>query len=251
MGIVLTVAFFLFITFWWMRCYTKHGESLQVHDYIGMQLEDAIEKAEKRSFNIVVSDSTSIPELPPFQIIDQKPEPLSRVKEDRTIYLQIVKSKPDDVQLPSIVGNDNYNQYKNILSRRKIKSKIKERVYNEKYQENTILHLFYGDQKITFEDIRKGVEVPQGSTLEFVVTERAGGTLVDMPELVCLPYNEAQFVINNYQLNIGSVIPDATIKNKETAYIWKQRPAYTPSATTRVGSQIDLYITQYRPDDCN
>jgi len=222
-----------------------------VHDYIGMQLEDAIEKAEKRSFNIVVNDSVSRPDLPPAQIIDQKPEPLSRVKEDRTIYLQIVKTVPDMKKLPSIVGNDNYKQYRNKLLRIGLDTKIKRRVYNEKYQENTILHLFYGDQKITFEDIRKGVEVRDGSTLEFVVTERSGGTFVDMPELVCLPYQEAQFVVNNYQLNIGSIIPDATVKNKETAYIWKQRPAYKPSATTRVGSQIDLYITQYPPDDCN
>ena len=247
---VVTVAFFLFITFWWMRCYTKHGESLQVHDYIGMQLDDAIEKAEKRSFNIVVNDSVSRPDLPPAQIIDQKPEPLSRVKEDRTIYLQIVKTVPDMKKLPNLVGNYDYKQYTNKLLRLGLNTKIKERVYNEKFQANTILHLFYDGKKITDDDIRNGVEVPDGSTLEFVVTER-GGTLVDMPELICLPYKEAQFMINNYQLSIGSVIPDATVKNKETAYIWKQRPAYNSSSSIRMGSQIDLYITQYRPDDCN
>jgi len=249
LGMVGTVVLFLFLTMYWMKCYTKHGESLQVHDYVGMQLEDAIKKAKKRSFNLVVNDSISRPELPPGQIMDQKPKPLSRVKEDRTIYLQITKTVLDKKKLPGLVGNYNYRQYTNKLARLGLKGTVKERVFNQKYEENTILHLYYKGNKITDEDIKKGVSVPDGSTLEFVVTER-GGTMVDMPQLVCMKYSEARFLLSNYSLNIGSLIPDATVRREDDAFIWRQKPAFDPQATIRMGTQIDLYLTQYRPDDC-
>lgn len=249
LGMLATIILFLFITFYWMKCYTKHGESLQVPDYVGMQLGDAKNKAKKRSFNLVVNDSISRPELPPGQIMDQKPKPLSRVKEDRTIYLQITKTVLDKKKLPSLVGNYNYRQYTNKLARLGLKATIRERVFNEKYEENTILHLFYKGDKITDDDIRRGVEVNDGSTLEFVVTER-GGAMVEMPKLVCMKYSEARFLLSNYGLNIGSLIPDATIRREDEAYIWKQTPAYAPNASIRMGTQINLYLTQYRPDDC-
>lgn len=249
LGMVGTVAFFLMLTFWWMRCYTKHGESLQVHDYIGMDLDEAMKKAEARSFNLVVNDSVSRPELRPGEIIDQKPNPLSRVKEDRTIYLQIVKTIPDMKRLPDLVGNYDFNHYSNKLARRGIQSKIKEKIFNPKYKANTILHLFHGDKKITEEDINKGVEVPDGSVLEFVVTER-GGTMVESPDLVCMSYKEAQFIINNYSLSVGSLVKDATISDEQEAFIWKQIPRFSPNQQIPMGTSFDLYLTQYRPDDC-
>ena len=249
-GILGTLFIVLFITFRWMKCYTKHGESLQVHDYIGMNIEDAIAKAEARSFNMIVNDSISRPDLSPGEIIDQKPDPLSRVKEDRTIYLQIVKTNPDMKKLPDLVGNYDFNHYSNKLARKGIQSKISKRIYNEKYKENTILYLYYNGNKITEEDINKGIEVPEGSTLEFVVTER-GGTVVASPNLVCMSYREAQFLINSSNLSIGSVINDKTVTNKDEAYIWRQIPDYAPNQNIRMGSQYDLYLTQYRPDGCN
>ena len=249
LGMLGTVFLFLMLTFWWMKCYTKHGESLQVHDYVGMQLQDAIDKANSRSFHVVVNDSVSRPDLQPGEIIDQKPDPLSRVKEDRTIYLQIVKTVPDMKRLPDLVGNYDYNHYSNKLARRGLKSKIKERVFNSKYKASTILHLFYDGKKITEEDINKGVEVPDGSTLEFVITER-GGTMVTSPELVCMKYREARFLLNNYNLSVGSIIKDATVSDQDEAFVWKQVPDYAPNQQVRMGGQYDVYLTQHRPDGC-
>ncbi|MEL7021695.1 MAG: PASTA domain-containing protein, partial [Bacteroidota bacterium] len=89
-----TIALFLVLTFWWMRCYTKHGESLQVHDYTEMELEEAIAKAASRGFEIVVSDSVFIMDRMPNIVLSQNPKPLSRAKEDRSIYLTITKRIP-------------------------------------------------------------------------------------------------------------------------------------------------------------
>lgn len=248
-GIVATVALLLFLTFWWMKCYTKHGESLQVHNYIGMDLDDAVKKAKKKSFNIVVSDSIYLPDKASNTVLNQNPQPLSRVKENRKIYLTVTKSEPDLVPIPDLLGgNDDYKTYSRKLERLRVKSKINSRRFSNKLEANTILEVIYQGDTIT-EQLEDGLKVKMGSTVEFIVTEKSGGT-VTLPNLLCQKYDAAQFLIGNYNLNIGSVIPDATVTNEENAYIWKQVPAFYVGKQIGIGQQIDLYLTQNRPDQC-
>ena len=48
-------ALLLLLTHWVLKLYTHHGESLEVHNYVGMQLDDAEKMARSRSFQIVIS----------------------------------------------------------------------------------------------------------------------------------------------------------------------------------------------------
>ena len=144
LGVITLFAVLLFISFWWMRCYSKHGESLQVHNYIGMDLNDAISKANKKSFDIVISDSIFLPDKAPNLVLDQNPQPLSRVKENRKIYLTVTKSNPDLVTLPDLLGgNDDYKTYSRKLERLRVKSKITSRRFSNKLEANTILEVIY------------------------------------------------------------------------------------------------------------
>ena len=112
----------------------------------------------------------------------------------------------------------------------------------------TILEVYYEGEEIT-DKISEGYEVPKGSTLEFIVSERGGGT-VPLPDLVCLKFSEAEFIIKSNDLSLGSIIPDATIRDQKTAYVWKQAPKYSNSTMLKLGSQIDVYITQNVPENC-
>jgi len=187
-----------------LRIYTRHGESLQVHDYIGMAVEDAIRKADSRNFRMVVTDSIFMVDKAPNVVIDQTPSPLSRVKEHRRIYLTVTKATPDMVSLPDIVGSYNYDQYARKLAWVNVRSKIIERQFDAKLEENTILHFYFNGKKYAEEDVRKGLKVPMGATLDFVVTERLTGMVV-VPDLVCKTYAEAAFIISSFNLNIGTL----------------------------------------------
>lgn len=248
-GMIATVVFFVIIMFWWMKCYTSHGESLQVHDYIGMDLGDAIKKAENRSFQIVVSDSIFIVDKEANIVLDQNPKPLSRVKKNRRIYLTVTKNNADLVTLPSLVGNYDYAQYTKKLKMMGVKYRIKERLFDNQYEENTIMHFFYDNKKVSDKDLKNGMKVPKGSTLEFVITEQGGG-YVDIPNLVCKKYGEAEFLISGMQLNLGETNRDGTITNEAGAYVWRQIPAYKPGETMRIGEMIEVWITQNRPVGC-
>ncbi len=248
-GVLVFTVVILLLTSWWLRCYTNHGESLQVHDYIDLPLEDAIKKAESRSFSIVVNDSLYLVGKAPNLVIKQNPKPLSRVKENRKIYLTITASQGDPVTLPNLAGgNDAFDQYKKKLKRVSVAAKITGRRFNNKLAENTILEVIHEGDTIT-NQLDDGYKVYPGSLVGFIVSERGGGS-VSIPNLVCQKYDAARFLVGNYNLNIGSVIQDQTITNRETAFVWKQRPSFDEDGAMRVGEQIDIYLTQYRPDNC-
>ncbi len=250
LGMIGTVVLFFFITSWWLTCYTDHGESIQVQDYKGMKFDEAKAKAEKMSFKLVVNDSIFLADKEPNIIIDQHPKPETAVKENRTIYLKVTKFTPPQIPLPALVGNYDYLQYSKKIIRKGVKAQIVKRVYDEKQAENTILYLMINDKKVTEDDLDAGVTVPEGSTVNFVVTER-GGAFVPMPDLVCMKLEEAKFVLENYNLNIGEIFKDKSVSSKNSAYIYKQSPAYNSDDKIRIGTKVNLYLRKGRPEGCS
>ena len=45
LGLLVFFGGLFLLTFWWLKCYTNHGESLQVPSYVGMRLREAALKA--------------------------------------------------------------------------------------------------------------------------------------------------------------------------------------------------------------
>lgn len=248
-GMVATVALVLSLSLWWINCYTKHGESLHIHDFVEMDLDDAIEKASNSSFEIVINDSIFIPGRAPNIILAQNPKPQSQVKKNRKIYVTVTKKIPELVELPSLKGgNDDYDNFKKKCERKYVQTEITKEVFSNKLEPYTILEVYFEEEEITTK-LNEGFEVPKGSTIQCVITKRGGGT-VPVPELICKKKEEADFLIGNFNLNIGSVIKDNTVTNEATAYVWRQVPRYSPSSKMRVGEQVDIYLTQFKPKNC-
>lgn len=245
-----TVILLISLTFWWLRCYTRHGESHEVHDYRGMQLQDAARKARDGNFRVAISDSLWIKDSEPNVVISQDPKPFSRVKENRTIYLKISRKEAPEELLPPLTGGYyDYNSYKKRLNNLDIDAVIKETVFDAKQAPNTIKHLFYKGQKITESEIKEGFKVPRGSTLEFVVTTR-GGNSVELPDLTCMSFSAAEFILSSLDLNVEE-IEDPTVYDKSNAYVWKQVPAFLPGERVQKGTFLKVYLTQDIPVDCN
>ncbi|MEO1258378.1 MAG: PASTA domain-containing protein [Bacteroidota bacterium] len=240
-----------FMTNWWLRCYTDHGESVQVDDFTGMHLADASKKGQNKGFRFEVIDSAWKKSSPSGLIINQTPKALSRVKEGRRIYVTVT-GKPKTVVLPLLSESSyDYEQYSRRLAiRHSITSEIKERVYDRKQAENTILHFFHDGQKLTDNDLKKGYKVQEGSTLEFVITERRTNQM-NIPDLVCMDFVAADFLVSSYNLNVGQVFEDASVIDRTNAYVYKQEPLFSADATISMGSQINIWLTQDLPADCN
>lgn len=240
------VLLFLFMT-WWLSCYTRHGDSVKVGNYVGLKIDDVAKQLEKDDFRYIVTDSTFLLEKKPGVVLKQTPKPDALVKENRTIYLTITKLNPDEKKLPGLVGNYDYDVYKKRLDRLKIKSRIKRQVFSNKLEPGTIMHFYYGDEKITENDLKKGVKVPMGTTLEFVITTREGGR-IQVPQVVCMTFKEAAFIISNSGLKIGKVIEDSTVTDRTNAFVKSQFPV---KSSIGLNGSVELKLTQSKPGSCN
>lgn len=239
----------LLMTFWWLKCYTNHGESVQVPSYVGMNFSEASRKAKSRNFNVAVSDSIYEVGKPPGIILSQDPKPQSRVKEGRTIYFTVTKNNPEIIKLPNLVGSDDYDLYSRKLGRLGIKPRIIARVADPVAEANTIIAVIYRGDTIPNHRV-EGFQVEMGATLDFVVSEAVTLT-VSIPNCECQTLDAAKFLIQASDLSVGQIIPDASVTDPETAYVQRQRPKYGPEETMRKGEQVDLWITQERPKFCD
>ena len=246
-GILGMFTLLFFFTSMWLKCYTDHGEVLHMDNFEGLNLYDAQELAKQNKYALVV-DSISLPFAKPLTVTKQHPKPNSPVKENRTVYITVVKESRDMKRAPALVGNnEDYNIYKKQLER----GGLKARMIQEKYSRlspNTILEIMHDGDTIT-EQLMDGdlLKFPEGTELQFIVSKR-GDDNVNVPDIMCKTYKEAQFILENSNLNFGSIIRDQTVTNKRKAYIWKQEPQM---GSLRFGAQIDVWITQNFPDGCD
>ncbi|MCC7505978.1 MAG: PASTA domain-containing protein [Saprospiraceae bacterium] len=248
LGIFVLVGSLFMMTFWWLKCYTNHGESVQVPSYVGMNLRDAARKARSRNFSVAISDSIYMAGKAPGEVLAQTPKAESLVKEGRTIYFTVAKNNPDIIKLPDLAGGDDYDLYSRKLTRMGLKPRIAARVADPRLEPNTIVSVIYRGDTIT-DQIGRGYKVEMGATLDFVVSEQVTLT-VNIPDCVCQTYDAAKFLIQTSNLSVGSVIKDASVVDPNSAWVWRQTPAFNPNETMRVGEQIDLYLTQEKPAQC-
>ena len=249
LSIIGAMSIIFLMTFWWLRCFTNHGESREVPNYVNMSFREAAKKARARDFSVAVSDSSYVPGKPPGEVLAQNPKPGSRVKEGRTIYFTVAKNNPDIIKLPDLAGSDDYELYSRKLSRLGLKPRIVARVADPRSEPNFIIAVIYRGDTVT-QKIRRGLfSMEMGGTLDFVVSEQVTLTVL-IPDCVCQSFDAAKFLIQTNNLNVGTVIADATVSNRETAWVWRQTPRYDANGIMRVGEQIDLYLTQEKPKAC-
>lgn len=231
------------LTTGWLKMYTDHNESIQVEDYVGMSVEEAVRKAKSRSFKVVV-DSLYVAGNKPNVIYSQTPEAFSRVKENRTIFM--VRTTAKGVPIPFKPTTDDFQGAKSYLESRSIIVNEPKTIFNARRAEGTIVEATYKGKTYPISQLRKdGIEIYQGESIDFVVYTRVSD-YVGLPNLVCRSFSEAEFLIQSRFLKMGVIHG-----NKEgSAYVYKQEPAYVPDQSIRKGTTISLFLTSSKPDDC-
>ncbi|MEM1216357.1 MAG: PASTA domain-containing protein, partial [Bacteroidota bacterium] len=240
---ILAILFFLLTSF--LNIYTKHGKDIQVENYIDLMADEATRKAKDRGFKVSVQKAQYDDKIPVGQVISQDPEALSRAKKNRTIYLTI-NGERGEVRLPTSESSaDDYGLYRTNLVPLQVKTTVRETIFDSKLMDSTILHFYYQGKKYTTEDLKRGVFVMQGSTLEFVITTEKDKT-VSLPALRCKPLSEVRFMLPGMDLELGDVIGE----RGANTYVYRQEPAYRPGARVNRGSTVTVYIQQGRPSGC-
>ncbi len=230
----------LFVTVSYLKSYTMFGESITVRDLSGMTVDEVEEVLGSTKLKYVIYDSVFVPGKKPLTVIDQEPKPLSKVKENRTIYITINAAKPPKVSLPDIVDKP-FREATRKLENAGIR--LDSVIYKPSgIDGNFVMDVLYGGQSIN-----AGFKLQIGSRVDLVVSSGLGAP-VEVPCLVGLTYGQAQLNLTDKFLVIGALVYDGTVTDTANAVIVRQIPAYQPGVMLDAATSMDLFFTQSLPE---
>ncbi len=235
---ILLIIALMFLTLQVLKLYTRHGQSNPVPDFYGLTQAEA--KATARQYNLWVEivDSLYMSEADPGVVVDQLPGSDSRVKEDRTIFLTINSTQPEQVTLPQLT-DISFRQAKVLIENSGLE------IGNISYQPSEYKDLVLEIQKDS-EELHAGQRLPKGSSVDLIVGREQGNQVTDLPNLLGLTIPEAKETITDAMLNTGVIIYDESVLSAEdstNSVVWKQKPNPRVTATATLGSSVDLWVT--------
>ncbi len=245
--------FLILFVSWWLRCYTHHGQKLNIKNYVGILHQEAAEDAEDHSFELIVEDSLFIVGKPGGIILAQNPVAGSKVKEERKIYVTITKQQADEIpfaSLPMMYGKE-INMIRKIL---KQQYQINCEIQSERYDSgppNVILEVIYNGETLVNARKKnpKNIMVSKGSAIQVIISKDVSES-VQMPDLTCQPLTEADFLLNANRLVLGDLHLDETVTNRFSAFVIRQDPPYEPGKILTKGDTISIWLTQAKPARC-
>lgn len=249
--LIIVLGICIFLTSMWLRSYTRHGQQIELPDYTGELLEDAEKDAKSRSFRLEVMDSLHIVGRRAHEIIRQNPAPHSTVKETRTIYVTVTKSTAELIPLsrfPDLYGKK-YDRKKEELEKAfQIQCDIIGKQYDPGAPDYILAVVYQGDTIIDKEHRGGDVMIEKGARLGFIVSQSTGG-LMPVPNLICLTYAEALFLLENSRLEITEVIQEDQIIDIRGAFVSGQVPDPSEGMIEQ-GSGMRISLTREKPLSC-
>lgn len=223
-----------------LKSYTRHGESITVPDLRGMTFEQVKTILGGKNLNWEIMDSVYDMHKPPLSIVDQNPKPLSKVKEGRTIYITINASKAPTTEIPDLVGRSSLKYAKMQLESYGLK--IGELIYKPDPHLNAVIGI-----EINGKSVNAKTRVTRGTVIDLVLGDGLGSSKINVPYLIGLPFNEAEFKLRGYSLNIGALVVDEGVIDTPAAIVYKQFPAYGNGNSIRMGEPVDLWLAKELP----
>jgi len=233
---VCAVIVLVFVTNILLGYFTRHGSYRLVPDFKGMTVAQVAKAARHASVQAQVADSLYIPAYEPGTVLDQTPNPGTRVKSGRRIFLTVNSSHRTKVQVPYVTGFS-LRQAKNNLEVAGLE--IDKLVYREDMAANYVLEERLGGTVITPET-KLEVEVGSGVTL---VVGLAGDNAQAVPRVVGFSLKEAKSRVWEVGLNVGKVEMDndITLLNLPQAKVFAQSPDFPQRVA--YGSQVNIKLS--------
>jgi len=235
------VVLVLMLAFFSLGIYTRHGSGIPVPQLKGLSVERAMALLKDQDLSYKI-DSVYVPDQQPGSVIEQDPDAGTLVKENRTIYLNIVTRLAPPVELPDLEPLT-YREAVATLSNYHLK--VGDTTYKPDIARDRILQVNFGGQPI-----KAGTKIPQGSRLDLVLGNGEGASEVEIPPLVSQDLDAAKFVIKQRGLTLGVITYEGAITDSSNVVVVAQSPMITDSATkVSIGTRINLTVAQGKKTD--
>jgi eukaryotic-like serine/threonine-protein kinase len=224
------------IAFYSLNYYTRHGSGIPVPKLTGMQINNALNVLKEQGFGVSI-DSVYVLDQPAGTVVEQDPDAGTEVKENRVIYLKIVKNQAPPVSLPDIMDAPYISAVATISN---YGLKVGDTTYRSDIARDHVLEVRFGGQPI-----QAGTKIPKGSKIDLVLGDGAGASEVEIPDLVDQKLDEARFALKGSGLVLGTITYQGTITDSANLVIVAQVPMKTDSVTkTAIGTKVNVIVTQ-------
>jgi Uncharacterized protein conserved in bacteria len=248
-NIVYAILIFIAIIFsskWFLSCFTRHGESAPVPDFVGMSISDVEKLANENNLRIEISDSIFTSKAPVGSVLEQNPKANIHVKKNRMIYLTVNCMTPKKIEVPNVVGYS-LRQAKAVLGSKGIK--VGKLTYKPDMAMNNVIGQNCKDVEtgriITNEDAIKAT-VYFGDEVELIVGlgNNPDECYTYVPNVSGKDLSDAKNLLVDSYLNIGRITYDSTVKTVEdrlNAVVKSQSPS--GNARRSLGDNVDINLT--------
>lgn len=226
-----TVIAVLWASFMLLKSFTHHDEYCEVPDFVGVYGEDLDEFISGHPLRFEVVDSVHNMNLPKGTVTDQDPQPGSKVKEGRTVYLTMNAMTNPTIPMPNLVD----------LSLRQATSLLETyglKVGKLRYVDGLppVMDQLYKGRKI-----KPGEMIEKGSAIDLVLGKGNAHGTMEVPELFGLNLQEARMMLMEAGLIAGVINQD---KGSDTlrGRVYKQMPA-AGEQQLYPGASVDLWLT--------
>lgn len=222
------------IAFFSLSFYTNHGSGIPVPKLKGMSADNAIRMLEDQGFDYRV-DSVYKLDVPAGTIIEQDPDPGTRVKENRIIYLTMVKSEAPIISLPDVEGKI-FIEASGVLKNYGLKF---DTTYRPDIAPDRVLEVRYAGRII-----KAGERLPKGSKLELILGDGKGAAELDVPDLINQDLDAAKLVIIQSGFTLGHIEYQGAITDSNNVIVVEQQPAFADSSKVSIGTPFILKVAQ-------
>jgi len=222
----------------WLKVYTHHGRMIVVPDLTGLTVEEVDDVTSSRHLRFEVIDSVFSTEMPRGTVIKQNPNPSSRVKKNRKIFLTMNAVNPEMVSMPQLIGLSFRQARLALQNAGLVQGSI---TYKPDFAKNNVLQQMHGDSVIN-----EGTAIAKGAVIDLVLGMGLSSQTTRVPNLVGLGLTEATEIISDYYLNLGAVTYDDSFEEAEDssgAMVWRQYPDYDEFKRLNMGMEMDLWLT--------
>jgi len=231
LGSILIIAILYFYVY--LPSITNHGESITVPDLTGMGVEELETFLTKNDLRFAINDSAFSSEYPPLAVLRQFPQPGSKVKENRVIYVSLNRVAPPTLPLPDLVDRSLINAEVVLKSIEVIRGRI---LYVPDPFRNLVKEVHFEGKKI-----EPGTRITKGAIIDLVVGDGNGPADFTIGNLLGDSFETAKFKLMGWNLHLGNVqIPVGMDTTGMEPFVYKQYPARGDSV--RVGDPVDVWL---------
>ena len=162
--------FLIVIAMIFLRIYTRHGQEVEMPDFIGKDSKTLIQNTSSTDFIIVISDYVYDKSQPEGIVLKQNPQSKEMVKKGRKVYLTVASSIPPKVKMPEL---KDVSQRQAEIMLKAIGLEVGDVIYKASPYENAVLEQLYKGRAVA-----AGTEISMGESVTLVV----GKDINDLPE---------------------------------------------------------------------